>query len=135
VQGSPTELTPASPPLSLTVAQQAPVITSNPQLTNINPRGFNVELNAYSTTRELTTISFTFTAASGTQLTGTTVFNNVSISPIATQWFSNSGSLPTGGSFHLSVPFTYSGNTGALGSVSIVIANSIGPSPATNLSK
>jgi hypothetical protein len=135
VQGSPTELTPASPPLSLTIAQQAPVVTASPQLTNVSSSGFNVELNAYSTTRELTTISFTFTAASGTQLTGTTAFNNISIGQIATQWFSSAGSLPTGGSFHLSVPFTYSGNPGALGSVSVTLANSIGSSAATTPSK
>lgn len=132
VQGTPSELTPVPQPLTLVVPQEAPVITSGPNITNVSSSGFDVELDAYSTTRDLTSIGFSFTAASGTQLTGNTVFNNVSLSQPAAEWFSSNQSLPTGGSFHLTVPFTYSGNTSALGSVSVTLANSSGSSQSAS---
>jgi hypothetical protein len=119
----------AQPSVTQTVQALAPVITTGSvQITNITTSGFNVTLIAYSTTRDLTNATFTFTPASGDTLNGTT--QTVSLSSVAATWFSSSGGLDAGGSFSLSVPFPYSGSTSALGTVSVTLSNSIGTSAA-----
>jgi hypothetical protein len=119
----------AQPSVTQTVQALAPVITTGSvQITNITSSGFTVTLTAYSTTRDLTNATFTFTPASGDTLNGTT--QTVSLSSVAASWFSSSGGLDAGGSFSLSVPFPYSGSTSALGTVSVTLSNSIGTSSA-----
>ena len=126
MQGAPAEATTSSSaPYKLTIAALPPVITSTPTITNASSSGFNVELNAYSTTRDLSAASFTFTAAASAQLTGTS-FTGVQLGSAATQWFTNSASAATGGAFHLIVPFTFSGNPAAIGTVTVTLSNSAG---------
>jgi hypothetical protein len=119
----------SQPSVTQTVKALPPAITSNSvQITNVTSTGFTVELTAYSTTRDLTSAMFTFQAATGDTLNGTT--QTVSLSSAATPWFSSSAGLQAGGSFSLSVPFSYSGNPSALGSVSVTLSNSAGTSSA-----
>jgi hypothetical protein len=88
-----------------------------------------VELDAYSTSRDLASATVNFQAVSGTQLSGTTSFS-VSLSNAAPAWFSGTSGLHSGGSFHLIVPFTFSGDTSVFGpnSVSVTLTNSVGTS-------
>jgi len=117
----------SQPTVTQTVKALAPVITSGSvKITNLTSSGFTVELDAYSTTRDLSGATFTFTAASGSTLNGAS--QSVSLTSAATNWFSSSGGLAAGGSFHLSVPFSYSGDTTALGGVSVTLMNSVGSS-------
>ena len=110
-----------------TVAALAPVITTGSvQITGLSSTGFTVELNAYSTTRDLSNANFTFQAASGSTLNGAT--QTVSLSAAAVTWFSSTPGIQAGGSFHLSVPFAYTGDTSAIGSVAVTLSNSVGTS-------
>ena len=119
----------SQPTATQTVEALAPVITTGSvKITNLTTTGLTVELDAYSTTRDLSNATFTFQAASGATLSGTS--QNVSLSSAATSWFSASGGLAAGGSFHLSVPFTYNGDPNALSGVSVTLTNSVGTSAA-----
>jgi hypothetical protein len=119
-----------APSGSVAVPLLAPVIESGSvSITDLASTGFNVELTAYSTSRNLQGVTFNFQAASGTQLSGTTSFS-VSLSSTAPGWFTSTSGLQSGGSFHLTVPFTFSGDTSALGSVTVTLTNSVGTSSA-----
>jgi hypothetical protein len=110
----------------------APVITSGSvTITNLTSTGFDVQLDAYSTSRDLQSATISFQAASGTQLNGTTSFS-VPLSSIAPGWFSGATGLQNGSSFQLTVPFTFSGDTSVFGpnSVSVTLTNSVGSSSA-----
>jgi len=123
-----TNILPSSPPsLSITVPRLPPVIIpGSVQITGRSATGFNVELDAYSTPRDLTNATFTFKPAEGAELSGTTL--TVPLASVAPAWFSSAGGLASGGAFHLTVPFTYSGDVGALGSVSVTLSDAAGPS-------
>jgi hypothetical protein len=119
----------SQPTVTQAVKALASVITTGSvKITNLTTTGLTVELDAYSTTRDLSSATFTFQAASGATLSGTS--QTVSLTSAATSWFSGSGGLAAGGSFHLSVPFTYSGDTSALSGVSVTLTNSVGTSTA-----
>jgi hypothetical protein len=114
-----------NPSLSVTVPRHAPVITSGwPKITNQTATGFTVQFNAYSTPRDLSNVTFTFQAASGAQLQGT----SFSYPLDGTSWFSSTQGQANGGTFWVSVPFTFSGDNSALGSVTVTLSNSVGSS-------
>jgi hypothetical protein len=121
---------PASPPTTtITVPQLAPIIVpGSVKITGVTSSGFTVFLNASATTRELISASVTFSAASGTQLTGTTF--TVQLGTPATNWFTSSAGGTNGGSFGLTLPFSYSGDPAAIGTVSVTLTNAIGTSTA-----
>ena len=119
----------SQPTVTQVVASLAPVITSGSvKITNVSSTGFTVTLTAYSTTRDLTNATFTFTAATGSTLNGAT--QTVSLGSAATTWFASTAGQQAGGSFSLSVPFAYSGDPKALGTVSVTVSNSQGASAA-----
>jgi len=128
-----TDINPGGPPnpassFTLTVAPAAPVITTGPNIVFTSNTKFIVQLSGYATTREVTSATFAFTPAGGAQLGGT------SVPPVAfdvqdpSYWFNTPTSLPTGGTFGLKVPFVYTGDPNALGSVSVFLTNSKGSS-------
>jgi hypothetical protein len=123
---------------SVTVPALAPVIESCTTGT-ISTSGFAVQLDAYSTPRDLQTAVFTFNAASGAQITttgtnGGTVSAaqqiSVNVTSQLTAWFTGAPSQSNGGVFSLQTPFTLSGDPTALQSVSVILKNSIGSSSA-----
>ncbi len=120
---------PSNPPSrTVSVPRLAPVITPNSvRFVNVTGTGFKIELLAYSTTRELTTASFVFTAASGAQLEGSTSFS-VNLAAATSAWFASAEGLASGGAFRLQVPFTLSGDAGVLQGVTVTLSNSVGPS-------
>lgn len=124
-----------SPPLAqpkiVTVPRIAPVITSSSvRITGVTSSGFNVELTGYSTPRDLTSATFTFNAAPGSQIDGASVSMDLS-SPMS-QWYGSSEGLNNGSLFHLQVPFTLDGDIRAVQSVTVTLTNSVGTSqPAT----
>jgi len=112
---------------TLTVPQLAPVILpGSAKITGLSSTGFNVEFDAFSTPRDLGDLNFAFQPAAGAKLTGTSF--TVPLQLLALSWFSSPAGLQSGGSFHLSVPFTFSGDTRSIGSVSITLSNSMGTS-------
>jgi hypothetical protein len=128
---------PAAPvSASVTVPPIAPVVESCAVGTIANG-AFSVQLDAYSTPRDLASATYTFTAAAGAQITvtaanGGQVTGTTQISvPVTTQlsqWFAGSTSQPNGSVFSLQAPFTLSGDPNALQSVSVALTNSIGAS-------
>ena len=128
---------PASPvTANVAVPPITPVIESC-SVGTITNGAFSVQLNAYSTPRDLSLASYTFTAAPGAQIavttanggqvTGTTQIS-VPVTTQVSQWFASSASQPNGSVFSLQAPFTLSGDASALQSVSVALTNSIGPS-------
>jgi hypothetical protein len=116
---------------SVTIPQLAPIIESCTAGT-ISTSGFTVQLDAYSTPRDLQSATYTFTAASGTQITvtGASTPNQISVNvaPQLTAWFGGAPSQSNGSAFSLQTPFTLSGDPTAVQSVSVILKNSIGSS-------
>jgi hypothetical protein len=115
-----------APSLSVVVPPLAPVPKSV-SLTDVTSTGFNVQVTAYSTPRDLLQATFTFNAAAGTDLNGSTP-PPVALTSTAQTYFSSTNGAAGGGTFVLTVPFTYSGDTSALGSVTVTLTNSVGAS-------
>jgi hypothetical protein len=126
---------PATPvTAAATILPLAPVITANSvQITNLTAAGFDVVLTGYSTTRDITTATFTFTPSSGTAFSGTTTFS-VPVSSEFSAWYQSAQSQSFGSMFKLQVPFTLTGNVNVLQSVSVTLTNSVGTSaPVTGV--
>jgi hypothetical protein len=121
-----------APTQSVTVPLIAPVIAAGSvKIENLTSTGFDVELNAFSTSRDLQQATFVFTGASGSTLNGQTSFQ-VSYSTAAAGYFAGSTGLMNGGYFGLTVHFNYSGDTSVIGggSVAVTLSNSVGASSA-----
>jgi len=115
-----------APSLSVVVPPLPPVVKSV-SITDVTSTGFNVQMTAYSTPRDLLQATFKFNAASGADLNGSTPAP-VSLSSTAQTYFSSANGAAGGGTFVLTVPFTYSGDTSALGTVTATLTNSVGAS-------
>ena len=115
-------------PQTVKIAPSAPVIIPNGvKITNVTATGFSVEVDGYSTTRELTRADFAFAAAAGAQLDGATAFVEFKGAD-QIKWFALQESRPHGGNFGAMVPFAYSGDAAALGTVTVTLTNSKGSS-------
>ena len=119
-----------APTITIPVPRLAPVIEAGSvQIANLTSAGFDVDLNAFSTSRDVQEATFVFTGASGSALNGQTSFQ-VSFSSAAASYFGGSTGLKNGGNFGLTVHFTYSGDTSVIsgGSVAVTVSNSVGTS-------
>jgi len=121
-----------APTFTIQVPLLAPVIEAGSvKIENLTSTGFDVELNAFSTSRDLQETTFVFTGASGSTLNGQTSFQ-VSYSSAAASYFAGSTGLMNGGNFGLTVHFNYSGDTSVIGggSVAVTLSNAVGASSA-----
>ena len=119
-----------APTQSVNVPRLAPVIQpGSVTIVNLSSTGFDVELNAYSTSRDLVNATFVFQAAPGSVLSGQTSFE-VPYSTLAPTYFGGSEGLKNGGYFGLTVHFTFNGDTTVIsgGSVGVTLSNSVGTS-------
>ena len=117
------------PSVGITVPRLAPIIVpGSVKITSITSSGFQVFLDASSTPRDLSSASVSFTAAAGTTLNGTQF--TVSLTAPAGAWFVPANANPNGGAFSLTMPFTFTGDTSSLGTVSVTLTNSVGTSIA-----
>ena len=107
---------------SIRIDRTAPVITS--LRVNLMAGGFELVITGYSTTREVTSATFTFTPASGSRLESTQA--TVQTESAARQWFNDTASNGFGGQFTFTQPFTISNAT--LSEVSVTLTNSQGTS-------
>jgi hypothetical protein len=125
---------PGSPPnVKITVPRLAPIIVpGSVKITNVTSSGFQVVLDASSTPRDLTSGAFVFTAASGAQLNGCTPNCAVPFGNDSATWFASATGVTNGGAFSLAVPFTFSGDTSVIGTVSVTLTNSAGTSAAVS---
>ncbi len=123
---------PSRPSVNIAVSRQAPVIVSaSVQITGVTSSAFSVELDGYSTPRDLRGATFTFSAASGSRLEGQ-VAHTIQLSTESATWFGSNDGRNNGSRFHMRVPFTLSGASSALGSVSVTLENSSGVSTAVS---
>ena len=120
-----------SPPAqTVVIPLAAPVINANTvKIINVTSTGFAVELSGSVTSRAVSSASFMFTPAAGGQLSGSSVtlpFNGQD----QTQWFNTSAGQAAGGTFSLLVPFGYTGDPAAIGTVTVTLTGPQGTSVA-----
>jgi hypothetical protein len=123
-----TDITPAAlVPQSLTIAPTVPQIqtaTMNAQ----GAEGLQIVIVGSSSTREISSATFHFTAASGKTLkTPDVTISNV---PEFAQWFSSSGSAQYGSAFTYTQNFTLDEDADTVSGVTVVLQNTQGPSAA-----
>ena len=131
-------MTPATPsPVSYTIAAGPPVITNVSVSNNppASPSGFTLLVTGYSTTRDMTSATFTFTSPSTDTLASSTV--TVPLTAAFTTWYSDSRSNPFGSTFVMTIPFTFASSatvTKPISGVTLTMTNSKGTSnPSTSV--
>jgi hypothetical protein len=128
-------LTPANPTnLQLTVPSLAPVLQTV-AISTASSTGFTVVVSGYVTSLSVTTLNFTFTAASGVKTTTSTF--SLDVSSASSLWFSSAAAAAFGGQFSIAIPFTLQALGGAdaataLQSVAVTATNSVGTSNSVN---
>jgi hypothetical protein len=123
------DVTPAPRPTRVvTIPPQAPVITAVTASTSSS--GISVAVTGFSNTRDMTSATFQFQGAAGTTLQGSQ--STIDVSQIFTTWYANSTSAQYGSQFTFTQPFTISGGTSGITSVSVTLTNKQGTSSATS---
>jgi hypothetical protein len=117
---------PSSPVVgTVVVPRSAPQIT-NITLANRSSSGFDVCVVGFSTTRDITAVTYQFAASSQGTLQTTQLTAPTSLISAFTSWFTGSSSLQFGGQFLLDQNFTLSGSDAAIASVTVSLANAAG---------
>ena len=119
------DVTPASgSTATITIAKSAPVIRT---VTLIHASGYlEVDINAYSTTRDMTTAVFQLNAAPGGSFTSSVI--TVPVSSLFTTWYQSTAATAFGSQFTYAQPFTVIGDTNEVQSVTVTLTNSAGTS-------
>jgi hypothetical protein len=124
--GAPLDI-PSSLTQTATVAPGPPVIST---VSLVHTQGgVQLQIVGLTDTRELTKATVTFQPAAGTSLTNSQVV--VTLTDVANGYFQAGVSAGFGGQFALTMPFTFQGDV-SLSSVSVVLSNSRGDSPAAS---
>jgi hypothetical protein len=113
-----------APAQSGAIAKAVPVLTAA-SLTRVTG-GINVSITGFSTTRDMTSATITFNPATGSTVTSAPI--TVQLSNVFTTWYSSAASIAVGSTFTITLPFTVTGNTNAIGSATIIMTNSQGAS-------
>ncbi|MEK7403585.1 MAG: putative Ig domain-containing protein, partial [Acidobacteriota bacterium] len=121
-------VSPAPASRSIRINRSAPVIRGVRLVRSA--AGFEVQVTAFATTRELTGAVYRFTAAPGADLRTTEV--TVSLADASREWYQGSFSASFGSLFTLVQPFTVQGDVNAFSSVSVVLTNREGDSQAVS---
>jgi len=123
------DVTPSPAPTQvITIAPEAPVISKVTVSTTSG--GIEVDVTGFSNTREMVSATFTFQAASGATLQGGT--QTITVGPIFATWFSDATSDQYGSQFTFAQPFSLSGSTSGIASVSVTLTNTKGTSTAAS---
>jgi hypothetical protein len=113
-------------PVVTVVPKAAPVITS----VTLTPSGntLTVTVEGYSSTRDISQAIFDFKPAPGSTVTISDPELYVDVSTEFTTWYSSDASVQYGSSFTYSQVFNLSNSASTIGSVSVVLTNSVGDS-------
>jgi hypothetical protein len=128
LQAGGVDVTPSpAPARAFTIARGAPVLRSV-AIANRTATGFQAVLVAFAVTRELNTISFTFTPSGTGSLQTTSIA--VDVAARFAEWIRSTDAAQSGGAFTVTVPFTLQGDIGAVRSLSATLSNGDGTSQA-----
>ncbi len=120
------DILPSPPPVqTLLVNQEAPRITGL-RIINRTTTSFAVEVEGFTTPRDLTQATFQFTPKPGQTLT--TPETVAALSEAARNWFQNPASFDFGSQFVYTKPFTFEGGVDSIASVSVTLSNTLGQS-------
>jgi large repetitive protein len=114
------------PSRTVTIRRAVPTIT-NLRLTRTGT-GLEIRIEGFTNTRALSEARITFSSGADVDLTTGQVTVNVASALQA--WFANAASIPFGGQFALTLPFTVSGSANSITGISAVIVNGEGASTA-----
>jgi len=118
-----------APSITVPVAPAAPIIMpGSVQIVNKTSAGFAVQFSGYSDIRAITSANFQFVPQSGSSLQGPTTISVPFNGSDQSGWYAMPTSLPYGGNFSLQVPFSFGGDTSALGTVTVTLTNADGTS-------
>ena len=127
LQASGQDITPSpAPRRAIRIAAAAPVIVPGTLTAVRNGNGFTVTLTGYATDRELTQGIFVFTQAAGSNLQTTTL--TVPLDAMFAAYFGGASAAPFGSQFTYTQPFTVTGSTQSIASVTVTLVNRIGQS-------
>ncbi len=115
---------PSVVPIVVSVPATAPVISSVTITRSGNTLTVNIQ--GYSSTRDMSQAAFDFTAASGSTISNHKI--DVDVSTDFTTWYTSDASTQFGSSFTYSQVFNLSNDASTIGSVSVVLTNSVGQS-------
>jgi hypothetical protein len=116
-----------APSMQVRVARQPPVITSA-RFAPVSG-GFQVTVVGYSTSRELTRASFTFSQAPGTNLQTTSL--SADVASRFSDWYRSAASAEHGSRFTLTVNFSVQGDVNAVAGAAVTLTNAQGDSAST----
>jgi large repetitive protein len=123
------DITPTpAPQQTLRINAGAPVIRS--VTATRTSGGFTVTVVGFATDRELTQAVFQLTGASSANLQTTSV--TVAVDQVFASWFGSAASAQYGSQFTYTQPFTVQGDSSAVVSVSVTLANKVGTSTAVS---
>lgn len=130
--GSTNLLPSPAPATTVSVARSAPVITPGTVRIVNTSNGFNVEVQGYSSPRDLTRANFTFSASASGRIEGESSFQ-VDVNSAFTTWFASSNGQSNGSRFLVTFPFTVTGGDASqVQSVTVTLTNSVGTSTAVS---
>ena len=117
----------SAPTGNVLVDRSVPVVVAGSvRITNI-AGGFQVELSGISSPRDLSRITYTFTASGTSILEGASV--PVDVTQLFTTFFASDAGRASGGTFRFTMPFTVSGgDAAAVSQVTVTMTNSVGTS-------
>jgi hypothetical protein len=113
------------PEQTLLVARQAPSITSV-HIVSRTATSFVVEVEGFTTPREITQAIFQFTPKPSQTLPVSET--TVSLSEAAQSWFQNPASFEFGGQFVYVKRFSFEGGVSSIATVAVTLSNSLGES-------
>lgn len=107
------------------IRKAPPVITS--ATIARTPGNLTLTINGFTSTRQLNEARLTFVVSSGVDFSSSSS-QTVSIQSAIQAWFASAASLPFGGQFSVSIPFSVSGDPASITSITVTVTNSEGGS-------
>jgi hypothetical protein len=123
------DVTPSPAPSRSASVPGGPPTISRVTVEAVTASGFTVVVEGFSATREITQATFNLTGRSGIQVQPASITPS-GIAAVFQNWYQSEASLAFGSMFTLTVPFTISGETNAIASVSATVSNAQGASQA-----
>ena len=124
------DITPARPPLvTLRIERAAPAIQRVRFIRTGN--AVSAEVTGYSTSRDVTQASFSFSAGPGQSLQTSTV--TASVEEVFSRWFQDPASTPFGSQFVFIQNFTVSGEVASVNLTSVTLTNRVGAATSTSV--